>query len=174
MDSNDFTSVPRSGKAADFVYRVSLFEEPEVELCGKWFIVRYASCLGMHRADASSLEISDAAISTTLLLGQTYDTRNKKQFHVNCNSRGVSIMYLKIEDQSVNASSPLSAQNRKQHDNGLRPYRSSFVSRAALLLTSSRKEAQLQVSYNITIPLFVTTHYQQWLYWFFSLSLSSF
>eukprot|EP00979_Chaetoceros_neogracilis_P015398 scaffold5876_cov363-Chaetoceros_neogracile.AAC.2 len=62
----------------------------------------------MHRADASSLEISDAAISTTLLLGQTYDTRNKKQFHVNCNSNH------------------------------------SFVSRAALLLTSSRKEAQLQ------------------------------
>jgi hypothetical protein len=145
MDSNDFTSVPRSGKAADFVYRVSLFEEPEVELSGKRFIVQDASCLGMHRADASSLEISDAAISTSLLLGQTYDKRNKKQFHVNCDNRGVPIIYLKIEDQSVDASSPLSAQNRKQHDNGLRPYRSSFV-RAALLVTSSRKEAQLQVS----------------------------
>jgi len=109
------------------VYRVSLFEEPEVELPGKQFIVQDASCLGMHCADAISLEISDTAISTSLLLGQTNDKRNKKQFHVNCYSRGFPIIYLKIEDQSVNASSPLSVQNRKQHDNGLRPYRSSLV-----------------------------------------------
>jgi len=147
MDSNDFSCVPRSGKASDFVYRVSLFEEPEVELSGKRFIVQDASCVGIHRADASSLEISDASLSASLLLGQTYDKRNKKQFHVDCDDKGVPIVYLKMADQSADANSPLSAQNHKQQNGGLRPYRLSFV-RAALLVTSSRKEAQLQVSFD--------------------------
>jgi len=158
MDSNDFTCVPRSGKAAEFVYRVSLFEEPEVELSGKRFIVQDASCLGMHRADASSLEISDASLTTSLLLGQTYDKRNKKQFHVKCDDKGVPILYFKIADHSADTDSPLSAQNRKNEDGGLRPYRLSFV-RAALMVTSSRKEAQLQVSFNI---VFTISYIMRW------------
>ena len=148
MDSNDFSCVPRSGKASDFVYRVSLFEEPEVELSGKRFIVQDASYVGIHRADASSLEISDASLSASLLLGQTYDKRNKKQFHVDCDDKGVPIVYLKMADQSAVASSPLSVQHHRQQDGGDRPYRLSFV-RAALLVTSSRKEAQLQVSFDV-------------------------
>jgi hypothetical protein len=61
MDSNDFNSVPRSGTEQDFVYHVSLFEEPEVELSGKKFIIKDAASVGVHRSDTSSLEFSDAA-----------------------------------------------------------------------------------------------------------------
>ena len=44
LDSNDF----RSGKAQDFVYRVSLFEEPEVEFSGKKFIIEDSASVEVH------------------------------------------------------------------------------------------------------------------------------
>ena len=44
LDSNDF----RSGKAQDFVYRVSLFEEPEVEFSGKKFIIEDSASIEVH------------------------------------------------------------------------------------------------------------------------------
>jgi hypothetical protein len=67
METSDFNAVPRSGKAIDFVYRLSLFERPMVELSGKRFTVHDSAATGPHRADASSLEMSDAAISIALL-----------------------------------------------------------------------------------------------------------
>jgi hypothetical protein len=145
MESNDFSKIPRPGKMSDFVYRLTLYEEPEVELSGIRFIVQDASCLGAHRADASSLEISDAALTTSLLLGQTYDKRSNTIHHVKCDDYGVPLVHLKLADQSVDTSSPLAMKNRRQDHNDFRPYRLSFV-RAALLLSTSRKEAQLQVS----------------------------
>ena len=151
MDSNDFNSVPRSGKAQDFVYRVSLFEEPEVELSGKKFIIEDAASVGVHRSDASSLEISDAALSTSLLLGQKYDKRNKKQFHVKCDDLQIPVIFLKFGDRSVDPGSPLSASSQRKHqDGGFRQYRVSFV-RAALLVASARKEAQLQVRMTVDL-----------------------
>lgn len=68
MEPTDFNSLPRTGKAMDFVYRMSLFEKPMVELGGKKFTVHDSTIMGAHRADASSLEISDAALSVALLL----------------------------------------------------------------------------------------------------------
>uniref|UniRef100_A0A7S4HT17 PX domain-containing protein n=1 Tax=Odontella aurita TaxID=265563 RepID=A0A7S4HT17_9STRA len=68
MEPADFNSVPRTGKAIDFVYRMSLFDRPVVELGGKKFSVQDSTTMGPHRADASSLEMSDASLSTTLLL----------------------------------------------------------------------------------------------------------
>ena len=131
MDSNDFNSVPRSGKAQDFVYRVSLFV---VELSGK-----KSASVGVHRSDAISLEISDAALSTSLLLGQKYDKRNKKKIHVKCDDLQISVIFLKFGGSS----------QRKQQDGRFRhEYRLSFV-RAALLVASARKDAQLQVRMNV-------------------------
>ena len=48
LDSNDFNSIPRSGKAQDLVYRVSLFEEPNVEFSGKKFIIEDAASVEVH------------------------------------------------------------------------------------------------------------------------------
>lgn len=145
MESNDFSKIPRPGKISDFVYRFSLYEEPEVELSGNRFIVQDASCIGAHRADASSLEISDAALTTCLLLGQTHDRRSNAIYHVKCDDYGVPFIHLKLADHSVDTSSPLAMKNRRQYNDDLRPYRLSFV-RAALLLSTSRSEAQMQVS----------------------------
>ena len=151
MDSNDFNSVPRSGTEQDFVYHVSLFEKPEVELSGKKFIIEDAASVGVHRSDASSLEISDAALSTSLLLGQKYDKRNKKQFHVKCDDLQIPVIFLKFGDRSVDPGSPLSASSQRKHqDGGFRQYRVSFV-RAALLVASARKEAQLQVRMTVDL-----------------------
>mmetsp|Transcript_17104 Transcript_17104/g.32351 ORF Transcript_17104/g.32351 Transcript_17104/m.32351 type:complete len:2095 (-) Transcript_17104:231-6515(-) len=143
MESNDFSKLPRPGKMTDFVYRLSLYEEPEIELSGNRFIVQDASCIGAHRADASSLEISDASLTTCLLLGQTFEKRSNALFHVKCDDYGVPIVHLKLADQSVDESSPLATNHRRRDNNDFRPYRLSFV-RAALLLSTSRKEAQMQ------------------------------
>jgi PXA domain len=67
MESTDFNSAPRNGKALDFVYRMSLFEHPVVDLAGKRFTIQDPTNKGVHRADASSLEISDASLSHLLL-----------------------------------------------------------------------------------------------------------
>ena len=67
MESSDFSSSPRSGKALDFVYRNSLFEKPVIDLAGKQFTIQDSTIMGPHRADASALEMSDAALSYALL-----------------------------------------------------------------------------------------------------------
>jgi hypothetical protein len=60
--------MPRSGRAIDFVYRMSFFERPMIELGGKHFTIQDSATLGSHRADASALEISDATLSAALLV----------------------------------------------------------------------------------------------------------
>ncbi len=142
--------MPRSGKAADFVYRMSLFEEPEVELSGKRIVVQGASAVGFHQADATSLEISDAALSTAIILGENYNKRNNKHFHVICDDETIPLVFLKLTDHTaIDPTSPLSAKSqRKNEDGDLRPYKASFV-RAALMVMSARKEAQLQVRHQL-------------------------
>ena len=39
MEPTDFTATPRSGKAIDFIYRMSFFERPMIDLGGKHFTV---------------------------------------------------------------------------------------------------------------------------------------
>ena len=153
METSDFTAVPRSGKAIDFVYRVSLFERPMVDLDGKKFMAYDSSVTGTHRADASSLEISDAALSLALLqIGRDWDyeinsekpSENGKDIiptdrprlirrsSVEVGKDGYPVIFLKY--------------NRKQGDNSIaevKPYRASYI-RAAILITEARQEAQQQ------------------------------
>lgn len=74
MEPTDFNSMPRSGRAIDFVYRLSFFERPMIEIGGKHFTIHDSSSLGTHRADASSLELSDATLSASLLMSGLGDT----------------------------------------------------------------------------------------------------
>jgi len=67
MEPADFSSVPRTGRALDFIFRMSLFEKPVVSLSGKEFTVQDSTVMGPHRADASALEISDASLSYAFL-----------------------------------------------------------------------------------------------------------
>lgn len=134
METSDFTSMPRSGKALDFVYRMSFFERPMVDLGGKLFTVQDSGTA--HRADASALEVSDAALSATLLAIGGEQTMNDSgpslRLPVEMGSDGYPIVWMKFS---------------RKHEEGqveVKPYRLSFV-RAALLLTSTRAEAQLQV-----------------------------
>lgn len=138
MEPTDFTAQPRTGKAMDFVYRMSLFEKPMIELSGKKFTVHDSSALGTHRADASSMEVTDAALSTALLmLGVTHNSSTEGEevsqegpLKVQMGQDGYPIIWMKF-----------SKQNDTQVE--VKPYRVSFV-RAALLLTAARQEAQLQ------------------------------
>jgi hypothetical protein len=144
MDSNDFNAIPRTGKASDFVYRISLYEEPEIELAGKRFVVQDASVLGAHQADASSLELSDAALSTALILGEKIEKKHTKHFHVKCGADGYPMAYLRVIEQQNETGSPLAkAQAQSKQGTAFRAYRLSFL-RASLLVQSSRREAQLQ------------------------------
>lgn len=135
MDSADFTVLARSGKACDFLYRLSLFEEPAIELTGKNIIIQNATALGCHQADASSLELSDASLSIALCL-DSFDEKNN--FYVKCDSSNSPLMYLKIVNNEISG-------DEKKNTAIFKPFKCSFV-RAALLVASSRKDAQLQVS----------------------------
>ncbi len=138
MDSGDFTSVPRSGRASDFLYRMTLFEEPAIELSGKHIIVQDAAAVGCHQADASSLELSDASLSTAILIGSN---EGSAQFQIRCDSVGSPVVFLKvIENPSALGSKTVEKKNSLVY----RSFRISYV-RAALMVASSRKEAQLQV-----------------------------
>lgn len=68
MEATDFTAWPRPGKAIDFLYRINFYERPGLDLGGKRFTAADSSSLGAHRADASSLEMSDASLGAALLL----------------------------------------------------------------------------------------------------------
>jgi hypothetical protein len=153
METTDFNAAPRSGKALDFVYRMSLFERPIIDLGGKRFTVQDSAARGPHRADASALEVSDAALSALLLtIGRDHELseRNSEEndaedvaslaepngdyrHSVEMGPDGYPMIFMKF--------------NRKHGDqvsNEIKPYRLSFV-RAALMVTSARQEAQLQV-----------------------------
>jgi len=69
METLDFAAVPRTGRAIDFVYKMSLFEKPVVELAGKRFSIHDNTKIGAHRADASSRELSDASLSYIIIVG---------------------------------------------------------------------------------------------------------
>lgn len=141
METTDFNAAPRSGKAVDFIYRMSLFERPSVDLAGKCFSVQDSATRGAHRADASAMEVSDASLSGLLLsIGRDFQFRdgsdaNEAEFKhkVEVGPDGYPMLFMKT--------------NKKQGDQvstEMKPYRISFV-RAALMITSARQEAQLQV-----------------------------
>lgn len=138
MEPTDFTSIPRSGKAIDFVYRMNFYERPMLDLGGKHFIVHDSASLGAHRADSSALEVSDASITAALLLlgsdqKMAYYSDSTSRPLVEMGKDGYPVMWMKF--------------TRKQDESHVevKPYRTSFV-RAALMITAARQEAQLQVS----------------------------
>jgi hypothetical protein len=88
MESSDFTSIPRNGKALDFVYRMNLFERPMIDLGGKHFTVHDSASFGTHRADASSLELSDASLSAAVIMLGSGD-RNKSTGDPGMQQQGV-------------------------------------------------------------------------------------
>lgn len=150
METSDFNAVPRSGKAIDFVYRLSLFERPMVELSGKRFTVHDSAATGPHRADASSLEMSDAAISIALLtIGDDWQDVMENVFtsqEEDEKPRRVITRRSSIEMGNDGYPIVWMKYTRKQGENNVtevKSYRTSYV-RAALLLTSARQDAQLQ------------------------------
>ncbi|KAL3924387.1 MAG: hypothetical protein SGILL_001077 [Bacillariaceae sp.] len=137
MESTDFNAAPRSGKALDFVYRMSLFERPVIDLAGKRFTVQDSSSrTGAHRADSSSLEMSDASLSYLLLyVGKDWVPRrevesNELRHTVEMGPDGYPMIFFKVTTKVGD-----------QVSTEIKPYRVSFV-RAALMVTSSRQEAQ--------------------------------
>lgn len=153
METTDFNAVPRSGKALDFVYRMSLFQRPTIDLDGKRFTVQDSAARGPHRADASALEVTDAALSALLLtIGRDHEPRERKE--EDFDSKGTPALPENSGDYKHKAEMgpdgyPMIFMkfNRKQGDQvstEIKPYRFSFV-RAALMVTSARQEAQLQV-----------------------------
>ena len=167
MDSDDFVSTPRVGKAIDFVYRFHLFEKPIVNIGGKQFTVQDASLKGPHKADASALEISDASLSYALLTlgdsvvpdggdpsgdGAINEEESSKKMTVGglTLQRGdegrPTVIFMKIKSsQSSRAASDAGSGTEQAAASSsiMRPFRPSFL-RAALLQTSTRQEAQLQ------------------------------
>ena len=149
MEQADFTAAPRTGRALDFVYRMSLFESPMIDLGGKRFTVHDSAAQSSHRADASSLEMSDAALSAALLVigrdfsesvdspddGSVASARSNVRNKVELGPDGYPIIWMKYSKK----------QNDGTTSTEIKPYRTSFV-RAAMLITSTRQEAQLQVS----------------------------
>lgn len=141
IEAADFTSMPRPGKAVDFVYRLSFFENPMVNLGGQPFMIHDSSVLGVHRADASIMELTDASLSVALnMIGEAAGERKEHATDtvnqgVQMGKDGYPVVWMKF--------------NRNQDDSNveIKPYRTSFV-RAALLVTEARQEAQLQVSAN--------------------------
>ncbi|CAB9509084.1 expressed unknown protein [Seminavis robusta] len=141
MEQADFTAAPRTGRALDFVYRMSLFESPMIDLGGKRFTAHDASSQGAHRADASALEMSDAALSAALLvIGRDYsnqrtdeDSTAGERNKVELGPDGYPIIWMKYSRKLQDGTTSTE----------IKPYRVSFI-RAALLITSTRQEAQLQ------------------------------
>lgn len=127
MDPGDFVSAPRSGKAIDFVYKKILFEPPVIDLAGKRFTVQDSSSgRGVHRADASALEVSDASLSHLLLfIGKEYEA-GKSGDPVESGPDGYPMVFQKVV-----------TKHGDQVSSEIKPYRLSFV-RAALMIASSR------------------------------------
>ena len=131
MEPSDFVSTPRHGRAIDFAHRVSLFSVPTVELGGHKFVVYDSS--SSHRADASSLELSDASMSAALIQrgssGLNACDVMPGSFSIKVSDNGTPLILLRA--------------NRDGSKDEARPYRPSFL-RAALLVKSSKQEAQSQ------------------------------
>lgn len=132
----DFVATPRTGKALDFIYRMSLFEKPIVNLDGKAFTIQDSTARGHHRADASALEISDASLSAILYgIGKERGGTDPTRHIVEEGKDGYPLIFMKFNGNPGDESKT-----------EIKPYRVSFV-RAALMVTSARQEAQLQVSF---------------------------
>jgi hypothetical protein len=105
-----------------------------VDLDGNHFTVTDSASLGAHRADASALEISDAALSTALYMlapeSETADGSTCKS-PVEMGDDGYPIIWMKFSRKESNAQVEV------------KPYRLSFI-RAALMVNAARHEAQLQ------------------------------
>lgn len=140
MESTDFNAFPRTGKALDFIYRMSLFERPMVDLAGENFTIQDSSARGVHRADASSFEVTDASLSYVLLkCGKDYGISSNKEQNddktrsgfrnVETGRDGYPVLFLRF------------SKSGDQSGTEFKPYRLSFV-RAALMISSSRQEAQ--------------------------------
>lgn len=150
MEASDFHSVPRAGKSVDFLYRMTLFECPMVELSGKKFTVHDSSA-GAHRADASALELSDASLDIALsIAGRDWEScahrgdegdasheddegTSKEEPGIEMGTDGYPIVWIKTTSKQGDT---VSAE--------IKAYRTSYV-RAALLLTSARAEARRKV-----------------------------
>jgi len=140
MEVADFNAMPRTGKAIDFIYRMSLFDQPAIDLAGKRFLVQDSASRGAHRADASALEITDASLSALLLsLGREYQPQRRDdessegfKHDVEWGPDGYPMIFMKIDKKQGD-----------QVSTEMKPYRTSFV-RAAMMVTSARQEAQLQ------------------------------
>ncbi|KAL3779748.1 hypothetical protein ACHAW5_003143 [Stephanodiscus triporus] len=141
MEPGDFCSTPRTGRAVDFVHRISLFERPMVELGGKKFVVYDASS---HHADASSLELSDASMTAALILrgssGLNVCDVSPGSFTTKVTDDGMPLILLKAYREESSGSSPKAKGEA-------RPCRPSFI-RAALLVKSAKQEAQSQCLLN--------------------------
>ena len=134
MEPGDFCSTPRTGRAIDFAHRISLFERPMVELGGKKFVIHDATS---HRADASSLELSDASMTAALILrgsGGLNICESSGSFNIKVSDDGTPLILLRANREP--GSSPKSTDDA-------RPYRPSFI-RAALLIKSAKQEARYQ------------------------------
>jgi hypothetical protein len=144
MEPTDFASTPRTGKALDFVYRSSLFGQPLVDLGGKKFIVHDAAS---HRADASALELSDAAMSAAIITrgARGLNMRDSDpfslttDFNIQVSDDGTPIVLLRANKSINNGSSKVKEETEEEE---ARPYRPSFI-RAALFVKSAKQEAQL-------------------------------
>jgi len=165
MEPTDFTAVPRTGKAVDFVYRCSFFEKPMISLAGKHFTIHDSSKHSTHRADASSIELSDAALSTALYIlseeGHDHGTGAPRKSAVEMGKDGYPVLWMKFSasrkpdtasSDAGMASGTASSSSPAPFE--VKPYRVSFV-RAALMLTEARQEAQLQVRVCMPIYLFM-------------------
>jgi PXA domain/RUN domain len=160
MEGSDFTLVPRAGRAMEFVYRMSYYERPMVDLSGQHFTVLDSTALGVHRADASALELSDSALSLALEWIAASDSIRHRQA-VEMGPDGYPVIWLKSnrkqDDVHVEAKSYRCVSSTEFCDELYQSvilltrsylkchvYRLSFV-RAALMITSARHEAQLKV-----------------------------
>lgn len=130
MEPGDFCSTPRMGRVLDFAHRISLFERPMVDLGGKIFIVHDISS---HRADASSLELSDASMTAAIIV------RGSSGLNVSDVSQGAFI----IDDGMPLILLRADREDSTKNKSDARPYRASFI-RAALLVKSAKQEAQSQ------------------------------
>ncbi len=126
----------------------------KIELSGKKFTVHDSDVLGAHRADASSIELSDASLSVALLTaGQDWERELSEQDDhgrsrengapegqtgpgIEMGPDGYPIVWIKL--------------HKKQGDaitTDIQPYRASFM-RAAMMLASTRQDAQRQVGFH--------------------------
>jgi hypothetical protein len=148
MEPSDFNSVPRTGKAFDFVYRMSLFERPVIDLGGKKFTVQDSSIMSAHRADASALEISDSSLCLALALFGDTEAQNQTTTEGDDSQNEDASTQLKVARGSDGDLVVLfkMAKKGEKDQYEVRPYKPSYI-RAALMITGARQEAQLQVGY---------------------------